>query len=134
MQPLGQHVLWAQVAQQKLSLGFQMKLRQLKAVTGHFSRQPRMLSASQASWGTRYRTNPSLCCFGQMAGEGMGGKDELLHWLSSLHRCSWGGDTNWYVSYFPKDSLLRRGVNEVGNIYKMARSSAAEHQYAPTEI
>lgn len=69
-----------------------------------------------------------------MAEEGMRGKDELLHWFSSLRFRNWGGDANWYVSYFPKDSLLKRGVNEVGNIYKTARSSAAGHQYALTEI
>lgn len=69
-----------------------------------------------------------------MVEEGMRGKAELLHWLSSLDIRSWGGDTNLYVSYSSKYSLLKREVNEVGNIYGMIRSSAAGHQYAPTEI
>jgi len=101
-----------------------MKLRWFKAIIGHFSRQARMLSASQASRSTRYGTNPSLCCFGQVAEQGMGGKDELLRWLSSLQLCSWEGGTNWYVSYFPKDSLLKREVN--GQILN-GRTSVCSH-------
>lgn len=68
-----------------------------------------------------------------MAEEGIGEKDELLHRLCSSHLSNWGGEANWYVSYFPRDSLLTRGVNEVGNIFTMARSSAGGHQYAPSE-
>jgi len=54
----------------------------------------------------------------------MGGKDELLRWLSSLQLCSWEGGTNWYVSYFPKDSLLKREVN--GQILN-GRTSVCSH-------
>lgn len=77
-----------------------------------------MLSVSGASCGTRCWTSSSLpwLLWLEKGWEGKWG----AALVPSLHLCSWAGDTGWNVSYFPKDSLLKRGVNEVGNTYKTA--------------
>lgn len=88
-----------------------------------------MLSVSGASCGTRCWTSSSLpwLLWLEKGWEGKWG----AALVPSLHLCSWAGDTGWNVSYFPKDSLLKRRANEVGNTYKMARYSASGHQNAP---